>query len=380
MSERISCPRCSQLISSKDEYCSKCGVSLAIAAVLAENQMVRQFAMPSSIPISPEILVPKLGDYLVERGTITPEQLEVALASQKKESTGGKYQLLGQIMISLGYITQSELDAVVTEQIIQLQDALKKSNSKLEERVQERTEELQKALNKITELNRLKTNFISNVSHELRTPLAHMVGYIELLRDGSLGVTNDEQNHALEVLTKSYNRLHCLIDELIEFSLVSQGEMSLVQEPVDIDIILDSIQSHSQKIANEKQVNLHVEKPDHAIKVLADQSKISWVVGELIENGIKFNSPGGKVLIQINASNGVVNFRITDNGIGIDSDKVDEIFEPFHQLDGSSTRRCNGTGIGLTLSKQIIEAHGAALKVKSMLNKGSCFEFSLPRG
>jgi signal transduction histidine kinase len=353
---------------------------LAIAAVLAENAMVRQFAEPTSIPIAPEILVPRLGDYLVEQGTLSKKQLGEALEIQQEEMDKGNYQLLGQILISQGFITQNELDAVITDQIIQLQDALQKSNAQLEARVRERTEDLQKALNKITELNRLKTNFISNVSHELRTPLAHMVGYIELLSDGSLGETTPEQDHALSVLVKSYNRLHGLIDELIEFSLLSQGEMSLVQEPVSVAEILEAIKSHAHKLANEKQVSLMIEQPGEDIFVLADRSKISWVIGEFIENGIKFNSAGGMVLLQIRETNGVVNFKVMDNGIGIDAEKMEEVFEPFHQLDGSSTRRQGGTGIGLSLSKQIIEAHGGSIKVKSILNKGSSFEFSLPTG
>jgi signal transduction histidine kinase len=207
-----------------------------------------------------------------------------------------------------------------------------------------------------------------------------MVGYIELLRDGSLGDTNSDQDHALSVLTKSYNRLHGLIDELIEFSLLSQGEMSLVQEPVLVSAILESIRSHANKLANDKQISLHLDEPGDELFVLADRSKISWVVSELIENGIKFNSPGGKVLLQITETNGVVNFRVIDSGIGFDSEQLEEIFEPFHQLDGSSTRRYGGTGIGLSLSKQIIEAHGGSLKVQSVLNKGSSFEFSLPTG
>ncbi|MEJ2511383.1 MAG: ATP-binding protein, partial [Anaerolineales bacterium] len=97
-----------------------------------------------------------------------------------------------------------------------------------------------------------------------------------------------------------------------------------------------------------------------------------------IENGIKFNQEGGQVSVKISSQNGLVNFQVSDNGIGINEDLIEEIFEPFHQLDGSSTRRQGGTGIGLTLAKQIVEAHGSKLKVQSIKNKGTRFEFSLP--
>jgi signal transduction histidine kinase len=106
---------------------------------------------------------------------------------------------------------------------------------------------------------------------------------------------------------------------------------------------------------------------------------MSWVLGELIENGVKFNQPGGYVVVDVRAENGLVLFRITDNGIGIKQEHLTEIYEPFHQLDGSSTRRSGGTGIGLTLAKQIIESHGSSLMVESSENKGTSFQFSVPQ-
>ncbi len=122
----------------------------------------------------------------------------------------------------------------MTEQIIQLRSALQASNRSLERRVEERTAELQKALERVSELSQLKANFISNISHELRTPLTHIKGYIELLVSESLGPLSDEQKHALAVSQQSTNRLETLIDDLIMVSMASRGVMSLKQEPVDI--------------------------------------------------------------------------------------------------------------------------------------------------
>jgi len=378
MNESYSCPNCKVVVDLHETACHNCGMHLAIAAVIAENAMVHEFSS-ENIQISPEILVPRLGDHLVKRGTVSESQLARALQIQKLENQKGNYKLLGRILIEQGFLDQSMLDAAITEQIVNLQNALKQSNNELEDRVRERTLELQQALNRITQLNRLKTNFISNISHELRTPLAHMIGYLELLRDSSLGPLTEDQNHAVSVLLKSYNRLYNLIDELLQFSMLSQGEMSLSQESVSLKDLLEKATTYTQSFAAENKVELKINSPSDFVSVVVDQEKMSWVLGELIENGVKFNQPGGYVIVDVRAENGLVLFRITDNGIGIKQEHLSEIYEPFHQLDGSSTRRSGGTGIGLTLAKQIIESHGSSLMVESSENKGTSFQFSVPQ-
>ena len=378
MLETYYCPNCNSEVDPTTTICDNCGVSLVIAAVLAENAAAKKFTQTSTIEISPEILVPRIGDYLVERGMLTQENLKAALQYQKEQNEAGNYILLGRILVDRKYITQTTLDTAITEQIVILQDALKRSNNELEQRVKERTAELQQALQKITELNQLKTNFISNISHELRTPLTHMIGYLELMRDGSLGPLTDDQTHGIGVLLKSYNRLHSLIDDLIQFSLLSQGEMSISQKPVSIAAIIENATVHAGNAAKEKEINLTITNDTPEIQVYADTDKISWVLGELIENSIKFNHPGGKVLVKATADKGVVTFEVIDNGIGIEKEKMKELFVPFHQLDGSSTRQHGGTGIGLALAKQIIDAHGSQLRAKSVIHKGSSFQFNLP--
>lgn len=378
MSEIVSCPNCNHQIGPNDLECSNCGVNPAIAAMLVENELSKQAAKSNKLPLAPEVLVPRLGDYLVENGLLKLEDLESALGYQKEQSEKGNLLLLGQVLVTKGMIEQTTLDKAITEQIVILQDALIKSNQHLEQRVNERTSELRTALEKLRELNHLKTNFVSNISHELRTPLAHMIGYIDLLREGDLGPLTEDQKHAAEVLAKSYNRLHNLIDDLIEFSMVSEGEMNLELKPTSISSLIQAAATLIQDKADTQGVKLFVHTPPADSQITADSAKIIWVLEELLENGIKFNQAGGKVEISAKIDNGFVNFLVVDDGIGIEPDKIEEVFEPFHQLDGSASRRYGGTGIGLTLAYQIVEAHGANLKVKSEIGKGSWIEFSLP--
>ncbi|MFA5874005.1 MAG: histidine kinase dimerization/phospho-acceptor domain-containing protein, partial [Anaerolineales bacterium] len=163
-------------------------------------------------PLTPEVLVPRLGETLVQKGFITEADLQKALAYQNEKQRAGERCLLGQALMDLNLLTRQQIDHAVTEQIIQLRNALEDANHFLESRVAERTAELQEALRKLSELSQMKANFIANVSHELRTPLTHVKGYLELLTTGSLGSLSAEQKNALQVSQRAAGRLESLID------------------------------------------------------------------------------------------------------------------------------------------------------------------------
>src|SRR5215207_3116492 len=131
--------------------------------------------------LTPEMLVPRMGEYLIQKGLITGAQLQKALDYQQDEISKGNTFLVGQALTDLKFLDRSELDQAVTEQILHLRSALQAANRTLERRVEERTAELQMALERVSELSQLKSNFIANITHELRTPLTHIKGYLELL-------------------------------------------------------------------------------------------------------------------------------------------------------------------------------------------------------
>ncbi len=328
--------------------------------------------------LTPEMLVPRLGDYLVRRGHIREADLQKALAYQQEQIALGKTCLLGQALLELNLLDRDTLEQAITEQILQLRAALQAANRNLERRVQERTAELQAALERLSELSQLKANFVANISHELRTPLTHIIGYLELLVTESLGPLTPEQRHALQVSQRAASRLENLIEDLIMFSLASRGELSLKQEPVNIARLVNlAVKTATQK-AEERGVSLHAVMDDNLPLVQADPEKIAWVVNQLIDNGIKFTPSGGRVVVSLRREGDhLVTLSVTDTGIGIPASRLDEIFEPFHQLDGSTTRRSGGTGLGLSLVRQIVEAHGSLLEVKSIEGRGSTFQFPL---
>ncbi len=334
--------------------------------------------MTQQTQLTPEMLVPRLGEYLVQRNFITETDLQKALAYQQEKMTDNQTYLLGQALIDLKLIDRAILDQAVTEQIIQLRSALQAANRNLERRVQERTAELQKALERLSELTQVKANFISNVSHELRTPLTHVKGYIELMITDSLGPISEEQRHALEVSQKATARLESMIDDLIMFSLTSKGELSIKQGPVDIRRLANLAVKSAAEKASGRDVTVHAVIDDNVPQVQADSQKIAWVLSQLLDNGIKFTPAGGRVVLNVKPESGnLVMISVVDTGIGIPSSRIQEIFEPFHQLDESSTRRFGGAGLGLSLVRQIVEAHGSMIDVQSTEGHGTTFRFPL---
>ncbi len=329
-------------------------------------------------PLTPEVLVPRLGEYLVQKGIITEADLQKALAYQNEKQCAGERCLLGQALMELNLLTRRQIDHAVTEQIIQLRNALEDANRFLESRVAERTAELQEALRKLSELSQMKANFVANISHELRTPLTHVKGYLELLTTESLGSLSDEQKNALQVSQRAAGRLESLIDNLILFSLAARGEMTLRLAPVNLNKVAGEIISYSRAKADDRNVALHSNVHPDIPYVQADEEKISWAILQLIDNAIKFTSSGGEVTLSIQPeSDTLIMVSVSDTGIGIPASRMNEIFEPFHQLDSSSTRRYSGTGLGLAMVREIVSAHGSMIEVQSENEKGTRFRFPL---
>ncbi|MGB9672954.1 MAG: ATP-binding protein [Anaerolineales bacterium] len=372
------CPQCQRPIRKAQRFCEYCGADLAIDTPLGELLPQLSNLEKSNANLEPEVLTPKLGETLVQAGKITPQQLAQALSYQRQQASIGRQVRLGRALRELGILDEETVDEAVTVQILQLQKALKQANQELERRVQERTQELHQALERIRELYQIKTNFIANVSHELRTPLTMLKGYLEMMAEGAFGEVNPDQAEALQALIKAENRLEKLIDDLILFSYAERGELSLTLIPSRIGDLLEKKIAELQPQARSKGVTLQSKVPAQLPLVRCDAEKIGWVIGELLTNALKFTPSGGNVLVKAAADNGLVNITVQDTGIGIAAERIEEIFQPFHQLDGSTTRRYGGTGLGLALLQRILEAHGSQVRVKSEVGHGSSFEFSLP--
>jgi len=374
----IPCPQCSFIMPGDSRTCPNCGVDLALLALLAERAYLA--GVPDTAPLSdtPPAFVPRLGEYLVQRGLLTTGQLESALVHQKERAKLGERRLLGQTLVEMEMVDRETIDRAITNQIIELHGALQEANRNLERRVSERTAELRQALERLQELNTLKTNLISNVSHELRTPLAHVKGYVELLEEQELGKLSPEQSKAVSVISRATLRLEHLIEDLIAFSTATREGLALDLRPAQLAQLAETVLDRSKDKAALAGVAVQLSVDRGLPQVQADMDKLSWVLYQLVDNAVKFTPAGGKVKLWAEQVDRFVTVAVSDTGIGIPSDKLEEIFLPFHQLDGSPTRRRGGTGLGLALVKQIVSAHGASILVESTENSGSTFRFDLP--
>ncbi len=374
----LPCPQCKFPIPGDSRTCPNCGVDLALLALLAERSYLSGIPETAPLPDTPAAFVPRIGDYLIEKDLLTEEELKSALDRQKELAAEGDRRLLGQTLVEMGLVSRETIDMAITNQIIELHAALTDANRTRELRVSERTSELKQALARLTELNQLKTNLISNVSHELRTPLAHIKGYVELLEEEELGDLTLEQGKAMTVISRATVRLGQLIEDLIAFSTASKEGMELKLEPISlVDLARDIIDRSKPKAAHEGvRLRMSIDKGIPQIQV--DVEKFSWVLYQLLDNAIKFTPEDGSVKLWAEHVSGIVTVAVSDTGIGIPSGKLDEVFQPFHQLDGSATRKFGGTGLGLALVKQIVDAHGSKIIAESMEKKGSTFRFDLP--
>ncbi len=374
----LSCPNCHQAVAIRDRHCPHCQVDLAMAAVTAEQVITTAPFINKIPPTKPEALIPRIGELLVEEGYIQPQALRHALKVQKKLERAGEQVLIGELLTKLDYISEQQLSAVVTEHVMQLQSALALSNKHLQEQVQNRSQQLQTAMKELAELNHIKLNFITNVSHELRTPMSLLSGYLDLMAAGKMGPLTSEQLGAIETSRKASQQLRQLIESLLTFSSAAKGEISLEMAAFTLDLSVVNAVAKSEPKALSKQIDFKKKLSDTLPPVIADDQKITWVVEQFLDNAIKFTPAGGRVKVETGPLNGNVFVRVTDTGIGIPESRLKEIFEPFHQLDGSPTRSYGGTGLGLSLAQRIIEAHGSTIQVESYVGHGSQFSFALP--
>jgi signal transduction histidine kinase len=255
-----------------------------------------------------------------------------------------------------------------SERELRLLDVLARQAADLIERTQ--------TMDRLTELDRIKTEFISNISHELCTPLASVLGYIELLDSGMAGELTPTQKELLEIAYESGCSLQVLIEELLDVSRMESGRFRLALEAVNLAEMAERalIRVAPQAEAKHLTITRHL-SPDVPL-LLADARRMQQVFSNLLGNAIKFTSEGGRVDLWVGSQNGSVVVEVADTGPGIHPDDLPRLFDRFHR--GRGTGCVPGTGLGLYLIKTIVESHGGTVEVESELGAGSRFRVRLP--
>jgi len=236
--------------------------------------------------------------------------------------------------------------------------------------VQTREESLRKA-------NQLKDEFLANTSHELRTPLNGIIGIAESLREGVAGELSSQAKTNLSMIVSSGKRLSALINDILDFSKLKHKELELHLKPIGLREIVEVVLTLSQPLLANKPIKLHNAIAVDLPAAHADENRVQQIFYNLIGNAIKFTETG-TIEVSAQAMNSHLKITVSDTGIGIPIDKQGRIFESFEQLEGGTDRNYGGTGLGLAVTKRLIQLHGGDLWVKSTLGVGSQFTFTLP--
>lgn len=237
----------------------------------------------------------------------------------------------------------------------------------------------QEELEHLKALDRLKQDFLNAASHELRTPLTSIMGYAEFLDDDLAGPLTGEQRDYVHQIQAGAVRLQSLVDDLLDFARLEAGTFQLALGRVDLCSVVSREVATLSPQARAKEVALSVELPEAPVFLSVDPQRIGQVLLNLVGNAIKFNRKGGRVTVSVQAEGECVCVAVTDTGIGIPPEHLARLFDKFYQVDPSTTREHGGAGLGLAISRAIVEAHGGSIVVQSALGAGSTFSFRLPR-
>jgi signal transduction histidine kinase len=312
---------------------------------------------------------------------IRVEDREVAILVLGPKSSGERYHPR-----DIAFLNTFAAEAGIAIQNAEAYIEIKRFSEELEKRVIERTKALEesqkKELAKAQEVSRLKDEFVFIATHELRTPITAIRGFLELISEGEKSFPKDIRK-LLKNMSSASNNLNQLVNDLLEIARSEGGTLKIISELTNVVPIVESVIKEVKPIAIEKGVTIHLDIRGMIPSVMADSARVKEVITNFISNAIKYNREKGKVFIQIfKASDGpgelIVEFR--DTGYGIPKDQQDKIFQKFFRVQSLETQRVLGTGLGLFITRMMVEKMGGKVVFSSVEGEGSTFAFSLPLG
>jgi PAS domain S-box-containing protein len=250
---------------------------------------------------------------------------------------------------------------------------------KVEEALRSYQEILEHQKAKLEQANNLKSEFLAHVSHELRTPLTAIVGFSDLLKDEDYGPLNSVQREHVAFVIEAGQHLLALVNNLLDLSKIESGMMELHQSSVDLAEVVANALGMVSVQAQEKALQLSIEVPAGITPIIADVQKVKQILYNLLSNAVKFTPTGGRIKLVVREDKGEVRVEICDTGPGIARTDQKRLFKPFTQLKNLSNDAYEGTGLGLALTKQLVELHEGRVWLRSCVGQGSTFGFSLPR-
>lgn len=236
-------------------------------------------------------------------------------------------------------------------------------------------------VSELEEASLAKDQILSTASHELKTPLTSIVGYIDrvLLDLERVGSLNERQQRYLETVQRNSHRLKVLIDDLLDTSRITSGSIELSLAELNIRQEIEDVVRSMQALIEDMQIDVVLNIPYDLPAIQADRLRFSQVIANLLSNASKYSAQGSTVTVTVKEETGFVQIDVSDTGIGISEVDQSKLFTKFFRADNSSTRQVSGTGLGLFITKHLIEAHGGEIRVESEEGRGTIFSFTLPQ-
>lgn len=313
------------------------------------------------------LVVALLASLFVARRVLGP----LELLRKGAERIGG-----GDLDFRLGIKTGDEIESLADE-FNKMAEHLREAYTGLERKVAERTKALTIANEKLEEADKHKSQFLANVNHELRTPLSSIIGYARLLRRETEGQISSLQRENLEDLLRNAERLLGLIDSLLDFAKIEAGKMDLKLEPVKIDALVQEAAAIIKPMLNGNSVHIILDISPDIAPLHTDREKLRQIILNLLGNAVKFTDRG-EIRISAYRQNADLELAVADNGIGIDPQDIDRIFDEFDRGRLTSDGKYRGTGLGLAIVKKLVDLLGGSVAVESNVGKGSTFRVTLP--
>jgi response regulator RpfG family c-di-GMP phosphodiesterase/signal transduction histidine kinase len=261
-----------------------------------------------------------------------------------------------------------------------IMDMIRRRELRSRVQLEETSAKLQESNLKLRALDELKTQFFANVNHELRTPLTLILAPLGPMIDGGLGRLTAKQKETLLAIRQNGLKLLKLINNLLDLTKLEAGKMRLKIKSVDFVDFVNSLLASVKPLADRKSIRLYFQHPSHDLPLVIDPDQFEKIVLNLLSNSVKFTPEGGRITVYLDESAEAVQFIVEDSGIGIPADMLDTIFDRFSQVDGSLSRAHEGTGIGLSLVRELVTLHGGKVRAESDLGKGSRFIIDVLKG
>jgi len=228
------------------------------------------------------------------------------------------------------------------------------------------------------EIDRMKTELVSMVAHELRSPLTCISGFSELLLDTNL--TPEQSEEYANIILKESNRLSDLINKFLDISKIEAGKSQLRRSPVDMKMLVEKVLDFNSQLADKKNIDVKFDSPPEVATVQLDRDMMEQAILNLFSNAVKYSPNEASVTVRLQEENSSLIINVEDTGYGIPEDALPHIFDKFYRItDNENVRDVTGSGLGLSLVREIVEIHGGQIKVKSVINKGSTFTITLPK-